>query len=107
MPEKVKSATQESPMDRFQSIIAAPLVIPGTVVFSLLGFHLINVLQTLLANGVKAIRQSKIEVLDSLLKPPLAFVLNLLQSSFGSKFSPSATHVLLGAIIIIIVWRRI
>lgn len=94
-------------MDRVHSIIAAPLAIPASVIFSLLGFHFIGVVQTLLANAVRAIRQSNIDLLDSVAKPPLAFLLQLLQGSFGSKFSPSATHVLLGAIIVIIVWQKI
>ena len=94
-------------MDRMHSFIAAPLAIPASVIFSLLGFHFIAVVQHLLASGVKAIKQSNIDLLNSVFKPPLAFVLNLMQSSFGAKFSPNATQVLLGAIIIILVWQRI
>ena len=55
-------------MDRMHSFIAAPLAIPASVIFSLLGFHFIAVVQHLLASGVKAIRQSNIDLLDSVLK---------------------------------------
>jgi hypothetical protein len=95
-------------MERAQNFIAAPIAIPASVVASLLGFHLVSVIQNLLTGAVRYIRQSNIDVLDSVLKPPLAFLLNLMQASFGTKyFSPNVTQVLLGAIIIIIVWQRL
>lgn len=94
-------------MERAQNFIAAPLAIPASVLASLLGFHLVNVIQTLLTNVVRNVKQSNIDLLDSVVKPPFAFMLNLMQSSFGTKFSPNVTQVLLGAIIVVIVWQRL
>ena len=43
-------------------VVALPLAVPGTVIASLLGFHMLAVLQAQLRNLIKFIRGSDVEV---------------------------------------------
>ena len=43
-------------------VIAVPLAIPGTVIASLLGFHMLSVLQSQLRYLIKVVRGSDVEV---------------------------------------------
>lgn len=53
-------------------VVALPLAIPGTVIASLLGFHMLFVLQTQLRYVIKLVRGSDVEVRPDPRHPYLA-----------------------------------
>lgn len=57
-------------------VVALPLAIPGTVIASLLGFHMLFVLQTQLRYVIKLVRGSDIEVRPKA-APPCRLAQNL------------------------------
>jgi hypothetical protein len=85
--------------------VALPLLLPVPIIGSLVGFHFLNLLMRTLQRAVSMLRTTDVPLLKDVLYQPATFFSSLLTSSFGTKFSPNATHVLLGALILVVLLK--
>jgi hypothetical protein len=82
------------------------LAIPASVFASLIGFLALNQGILLLQNITTFLKASDIDLLRQSLYPPFKVLTSQFTSVFGTRFSPNATHVLLGAVIVVMVITR-
>ena len=88
------------------SIVLAFLAIPASVFGSMIGFLALNQMMALLQNTASFFKSSDIELLRKTIYPPFKVLTSQVTATFGTKFTPNPTHVLLGALIIVIVVMR-
>ena len=82
------------------------LAIPLSVLAATVGFLALNSVVRLLVLATTWLKGSDIALLRQTLYPPVKAMTAPLTSAFGKSFSPNATHVLLGALIIVLVLTR-
>lgn len=82
------------------------LAIPLSVLAATIGFLALNSVVVLLVQATTWLKGSDIALLKQTLYPPVKAVTAPLVSAFGKSFTPNATHVLLGALIIVLVLTR-
>ena len=89
-----------------ESIAFAFLAIPASVFGSVIGFLALNQVMALLIKTATFLKTSDIELLRKTVYPPFKVVHHQLTSIFGTRFTPNPTHILLGALIIVVVMTR-
>jgi hypothetical protein len=82
------------------------LAIPLSTVGAVIGFLALNRVVSIFYNITMWLKSSDVELLRQTLYPPFKAVTSPLNSAFGKSFTPNATHVLLGALIIVLVLTR-
>jgi hypothetical protein len=86
----------------FFAFLAIPLSTLGAVI----GFLALSTVVSAFVKITTWLKGTDVEFLRQTLYPPFKAVASPLNSAFGRNFAPNATHILLGAVIIVMVLTR-